>query len=323
MIKERLRKYTYLHTDLRRAAAAQPSYDYADPRPVRERMSRNIAIAESAGFWPRHDEAVDWTDQTVPRSRVPVRVYRPAGGIARPGPAVVFFHGGGFMIGDLDLEHPRCLEMCRTARAIVISVDYRLAPEHPYPAALEDCHRALSWVLDRGAEWGVRTDRVAVSGASAGGCLAAGCALLRRDEGRRLPRFLALIYPVLDDRMTTASMTRDHDDTPVWSRRHSRHMWEHYLGAGSAATDVPPYAAPARAACLRGLPPTYVMTAEHDPLRDEGLGFATRLLRAGVPVEVHNYAGAFHGFDTLSDSTLSSRARTEHYLLLEASLHSD
>jgi acetyl esterase/lipase len=304
------------HNDLALAAIRQPRFDYEKLEVVRETMRRNIAIAEAAGFWKRHDPAVVWADSMVPGTEVTVRVYRRAG--AAPfSAAIAFFHGGGFMVGDLDFEHPRCLEMCRETAAVVISVNYRLAPENPYPAALDECDKVVDWLLRHGSEWDVDPARIALVGCSAGGCLAAATLLRRRDRGDALPAFQLLIYPVLDDRMTTASMQHS-PATPVWDRESTAIMWRRYLGPAAQTASVSPYAAPARADSVAGLPPCYIVTAEHDPLRDEGIGFAHRLLCAGVPTELHQYPGAFHGFDTLSGSAVSKRAREEQYAVLRA-----
>lgn len=302
--------------DLALVAAKQPRFDYSDPVAVRKAMSRNLALAEAAGFWKRHAPDVDWSDLRIPGSEVLVRVYRKKNG-ADSGAAIIFLHGGGFVIGDLDIEHPRCMEMCRMTGAAVVSVDYRLAPEHPFPAGFEDCASVVDWVLDSRSTWGFDSSRVAIVGCSAGGCLAAAVTLRRRDRGQALPCFQLLIYPVLDDRMETASM-KDCTTTPVWDRHNSEQMWRHYLGRQPDRTSICAYAAPARAESLRGLPSTYIMTAEHDPLRDEALVYAQRLLGEGVPTEIHQFAGTFHGFDTLSDSGTSMRARQEQYLLLRA-----
>jgi acetyl esterase/lipase len=194
-------------------------------------------------------------------------------------------------------------------------VDYRLAPEHPFPAGLEDCYAAFAWTLAAAGELGVDASRVAVAGASAGGALATAVALMARDRGEPLPAFQLLLYPVTDDRLITASMTT-FVDIPGWNRRNSEHMWRHYLGGAGPREVCSPYAAPARAEDLRGLPPAYVMTAGFDALRDEGLQYAQRLIEAGIPTELHHYPETFHGFDTLVDAAVSRRARAEHHAVL-------
>jgi len=224
-----------------------------------------------------HDDVVD---------DVPVRVYRPRG-VEGDLPGILYLHGGGFCIGSIETEHLAAVGLTNAIQAVVVSVDYRLAPEHPYPAGLEDCYTALTYLagLD-----GVDTSRLAVHGQSAGGGLAAATALLARDRGGPALCFQALGIPELDDRLETPSMTA-FTGTPMWARPQAIKSWEYYLGGRPADG----YAAPARMDDLTGLPPTYLVTCELDPLRDEGLTYAMRLLAAGVPVEVHNYPGAFHG----------------------------
>jgi acetyl esterase/lipase len=230
------------------------------------------------------EERVEVTDEVV--DGVPVKVYRPRGATGDL-PGILYLHGGGFCIGSAELEHPAAVALTNAVQAVVVNVDYRLAPEHPYPAGLEDCYTALLHLakLD-----GIDTTRLAVHGQSAGGGLAAATALLARDRGGPALCFQALGIPELDDRLETPSMTA-FTDTPMWARPQATKSWEYYL-AGQQADG---YAAPARMEDLSGLPPTYLVTCELDPLRDEGLTYAMRLLAAGVPVEVHNYAGAFHG----------------------------
>jgi acetyl esterase len=311
--------------EIRRAMALLPSFDYADPRAVRAKMDRYLRLSAGAGLWTSTDEAIEVVDRRAgpgSASEVPVRLYIPRERAGMP-PAIVYFHGGAFVVGHLDFEHPRCLEMAKATGSVVIAVDYRLAPEHPFPAGLEDCYAAFAWTLASAGELGVDASRVAVAGASAGGALAAAVALMVRDRGEPPPAFQLLLYPVTDNRLTTASMAA-FVDTPGWNRRNSEHMWRHYLGSalGSAGPHeaCSPYAAPARSEDLRGLPPAYVMTVGFDALRDEGLQYAQRLIEAGIPTELHHYPETFHGFDTLSDTAVSRRARAEHYAVLRRAL---
>lgn len=294
---------------LRRVALLHPQYDYADPAAVRRQMRRRIDQSAAAGLWSATDDRVTWRDDTLSRAgrRVPVRIYEPAAGASCG--VVLYLHGGAFVVGDLDLEHPRCLELCREVGATVVAADYRLAPEHPYPAAFEDVTLVLDAVLDGGLGRPVGAADLALVGCSAGGALALGACLLRRDEGLPPPAFQLLIYPVVDDGLATPAM-RQFPDTPVWDARNSEHMWRHYLAALPGGAP-PHYAVPGRAESVAGLPPTYILTAELDPLRDEAIGLASRLLAAGVPTELHNYPGTFHGFDTLAEAPVSLRARQD------------
>jgi len=236
-----------------------------------------------------------------------VRIYTPKN---REGmlPLVMFFHGGAFVMGDLESEHSRCLRYAADAGCVVVSVDYRLAPEHPFPAGLEDCFSALQWAIAGADELGIDVRRVAVSGTSAGGALAAGVAQVARDRGGPELALQMLVYPVLDDRMTTDSMAK-FSDTPVWDSRNTVSMWIQY-GAGNPPHDK--YAAPGRLDDLAGLPTTCLIVAGYDPLRDEALRYAEALLAAGVQTEVHLISAAYHGFDqVVPDAEISRRSVDE------------
>ena len=208
--------------------------------------------------------------------------------------------------------------MAKETKAVVIAVDYCLAPEHPFPAAITDCYAVYLWAMAEADELGIDVSRIAVAGASAGGALAAAVALMSRDRGVRVPAFQLLLYPVTDDRMITPSMVR-FVDIQGWNRRNSERMWAHYLGERIGG-EVSPYAAPARACDLRGLPPAYVMTVDYDALRDEGIHYAQSLIEAGVSVELHHYPETFHGFDTVAASEVARCARREHYKVLRHAL---
>jgi acetyl esterase/lipase len=255
-------------------------------------------------------EVLEITEHGVPGppdgDDVRVRIYRSPSDEETPRPGALYIHGGGFIAGDLDSEEPRCVRLALDAQCVVVSVEYRLAPEHPYPAAVDDCDAALRWIAASASELGIDPERVGVIGASSGGTLAAATALLARDRGGPPLAFQCLVYPTLDDRMETTSVS--FVGTPMIDGSDVARCWDYYLGADRR--DVPAYAAPGRATDLRGLPPTYIMTAELDPLRDDGLRYAGRLLDAGVSVELHNYAGTFHGFD-LFPTAVSSRALDE------------
>jgi acetyl esterase len=248
---------------------------------------------------------------------VPIRVYRPEG-VATDRPALLTIHGGGFMMGSIEMEHAGATDLARHLSAVVVSVEYRLAPEHPFPAGVEDCYTALVWLAGHAAELGVNAARIAVGGQSAGGGLAAAVALLARDRGGPALCFQFLGIPELDDRLETASM-RAFVDTPMWHRSNAELSWQYYLGAAHGG-DVSPYAAPARAADLSGLPPAYVTTMEFDPLRDEGITYALRLLQAGVSVELHNFPGTFHGSAIVRTAAVSRRGNAELLVALQRGL---
>ncbi len=251
---------------------------------------------------------------------VPVRVYRPTEVPAgRRTPGIVMIHGGGFVIGSVEAEHAGAALMAMGAGAVLVSVDYRLAPEHPYPAALNDCYAALCWLHAEADLLGVDTSRIALAGASAGGGLAAATALFARDQGGPPVCFQMLQIPELDDRLETPSM-QAFVDTPMWNSPLAAQSWRAYLGELSGSPDVPSYAAPARATDLSGLPPAYISTAEHDPLRDEGITYALRLLQSGVSVELHQFPGTFHGSALVTTASVSKRAQVETALVLRRAL---
>ena len=240
---------------------------------------------------------------------VPVRVYRrersaPAGGR----PALLTIHGGGFVLGDVSMEHGIAAVVARELDAVVAAVEYRLAPEHPFPAGVEDCYAALRWLHGEASAFGIDAARIAVGGQSAGGGLAAAVALLARDRGGPPLCFQFLGMPELDHRLDTTSM-RTFVDTPLWNRPNAELSWRYYLGPDSR--DVSPYASPAVAENLRGLPPAYVTTMEFDPLRDEGIVYALRMMEAGVPVELHTFPGTFHGSGAVVGAAVSRRAQVE------------
>jgi acetyl esterase/lipase len=275
-----------------------PRLDLTDPVSARKVVAEHTAAApvpEIAG--------VEIEDRTVPADPdVPVRVYRPDGAQG----AIVWLRGGGWVTGDLDTERPLAAWVAGGSGAVVISVGYRQAPEHPFPAALDDVYAALTWTAGHAAELGIDPDRIAVGGHSAGANLAAAVALRARDQQGPPVRFQLLNQPTLDDRQETWSQ-RNFTDTP-WSDRDTvAAAWRHYLGARPAT----PYAAPARAASLSGLPPAYISTAEFDPLRDEGITYALRLLQAGVPVELHQWPGTFHGSQAILSADVSQRQIAE------------
>jgi acetyl esterase/lipase len=249
-----------------------------------------------------------------------LRLYTPSGRHA-PQPALYDIHGGGFVMGSLRATHARSIRLCRDVGAVVAAVDYRLAPEHPFPAPLEDCFTGLAWLAAHADAIGVDPGRIALHGQSAGGGLAAALALLTRDRGGPAPCFQYLGVPAVDDRLTTPSM-RAFTDTPAWDRAGSELSWDCYLGAGVRGTEqVSGYAAPARAADLSGLPPAYVTAMQFDPLRDEGIAYALALQAAGVPVELHLFPGTFHGSVGVTDAQISRREAAEEVAVLRRALH--
>ncbi|WP_326949146.1 alpha/beta hydrolase [Amycolatopsis sp. NBC_01307] len=285
-------------------------------------LAARASMAQLQEVMPAYEPVhpVDVRDTTVPGPSgapdVPVRVYSPAD---REGtvPGLVYIHGGGFILGDLDMFHASLLHLVDELGIVIVSVDYRLAPEHPFPAPVEDCYAALTWTAAKAAELGIDPDRIGVGGESAGGGLAAATALLARDRGGPALRFQYLGIPELDDRLETPSM-QAYVDTPMWNRPNAVYSWASYLGPESG--DVSPYAAPARATDLTGLPPAFVTTCQFDPLRDEGIQYAQRLLQAGVTTELHHYPGTFHGSAIIQDAAVSRRMLADEVAALRRGL---
>jgi acetyl esterase/lipase len=224
-------------------------------------------------------------------------------------PCVYFMHGGGYVFGSSEMDDLRFDRWCQELNCAGISVEYRLAPETPYPGPLEDCYAGLKWAYDHAEELGIDRARLGIGGASAGGGLAAGLALLARDRGEVPLAFQLLIYPMIDDRRTNESATWE---VPIWSPRSNEAGWRAYLGPLFGRNDIPGYAAATRANDVSGLPAAYVMVGALDGFLDEDVEYAMRMTRAGVPVELHVYPGGPHGFDGLLPGTaLARRARLD------------
>jgi acetyl esterase len=275
-----------------------PPADLTDPVTARKHLAELAAAAP-----PPDTTGMEIEDRTVPADpQVAVRIYRPH----QAQGAIVWLRGGGFVMGDLDTEHPWAARLADGSGAVVLSVSYRRAPEHPFPAALDDAYAVLTWTAEHAAELGIDPERIAVGGHSAGAGLAAAVALRARDQQGPPIRFQLLNQPQLDDRQETWS-ARHFTDTPWMTRDKLAATWRHYLGSAPAS----PYAAPARAADLSGLPAAYLATAEFDPLRDEAIAYGLRLLQAGVPVELHQWPGTFHGSQAILSAEISQRQIAE------------
>ena len=264
-------------------------------------------------------EGVTSQDQSVPGPQgdpaVRVRIYQPHGRLSTL-PALLWIHGGGYVMGDIEQDDRLMQQLAKRIGCVAVSVDYRLPPEHPFPAPVEDCYTGLQWLFAHAGELGVDPSRIAIGGASAGGGLAAGLALLARDRGEVQVAFQLLIYPMIDDRnVTPASYAIT--DPRVWHRESNRLGWKAYLGRDGGGDDVSPYAAAARATDLRNLPPAYIPVGALDLFIDENIEYAQRLIQAGVPTELHVYPGAFHGFDVFAPSAAVSKqfkAERDHAL---------
>lgn len=257
------------------------------PEEARESMR-----SRTAGLGPFPDVAATTEHRVQVRGgEIPIRLYAPGG--PGPHPVLVFYHGGGWVIGDLDTHDGVCRSLTNAAACTVASVDYRLAPESKYPVAAEDAYAALGWIVANGARLGIDSRRVAVGGDSAGGNLAAVAALMARDRKGPALVLQALIYPVTNHDLDTPSY---HENATgyVLTREAMRWFWRHYLERAEQGRE--PLASPLQAPSLAGLPPALVITAACDPLRDEGEAYAARLRDAGVPVTLTRYDGMFHGF---------------------------
>ncbi|MGF1598716.1 MAG: alpha/beta hydrolase [Acidimicrobiales bacterium] len=236
---------------------------------------------------------------------VRLRVHRRRGSDdAGPLPCLFWIHGGGYVLGSPEQDDLRFDRWCQRFDLVGVAVQYRLAPEHPFPAGVEDCYAGLRWVKEHGAELGIDTDRVGIGGPSGGGGLAAALALMVRDRAELTIDYQLLIYPMIDDTLTTGT---SHFEVPVWDRASNTFGWSSYLGDRFGTDDVPSHAAPARATDLSGLPPTYLMVGSLDAFADEDIEYARRLNHAGVPVELHVYPGAPHGFEGFAPGAAVSR----------------
>jgi triacylglycerol lipase len=259
------------------------------------------------------DDSVDLSEHIAPGSAgepdVRIVLYRPKG-LRNDAPAVLQIHGGGFVFGTAELGDPRNRALAKAAACVVASVEYRLAPEASYPAALNDCYAALEWLHANASALSVDPRRIAVRGESAGGGIAAALTILTRERKGPPILFQVLIYPMLDDR-TCAEHSQPLAGEFVWNEDSNSFAWRSWLGTAAGSVDVPPLAAPARVADLRGLPPTFLGTAALDLFMDENLQYVRRLARAGVPTEVYVAPGAFHGFDALAPEAAVSRRFNE------------
>lgn len=290
----------YLPEDLERIRKNQP------PEP---RRSDKVKIHE------RKIEGKDGHEMIV-------RIYEPAeqNGEAKR-PALLWIHGGGYIMGHPSHDDDLLQEIVETVGCVVFSPDYRLAPEHPFPAGLEDCYSTLLWISQSYEEFKIELSRLAIGGASAGGGMTVALALLARDRKGPKICFQMPLYPMIDDRNMTPS---SHEIThpAVWNRRNNLAAWSMYLGDGNRE-DVSPYAAPIRADNLADLPPTYTCVGQLDPFRDETIEYVMRLAQAGVEVEFHLYPGGYHAFEIAApDAPISRKARSEYIGALSRALQS-
>lgn len=265
-------------------------------------------------------------DQIVPgpigAPAIRLRIQRPAAATTEL-PCIYHIHGGGMIMGSIDDDgHPSISSAVERIGCVLISVEYRLAPEDLYPAQIEDCYAGLTWVAEHAEALAIDPSRLAIAGESAGGGLAAATALRARDEGGPQIAFQYLIYPMLDDRNETPSSREFTGTWPGWPREMNLLGWRALLGDAVGGPDVSPYAAPARAMDLRGLPAAYIDCGGLELFRDEIVDYAQRLMQAGVSVEFHCWPGVFHGWERVApDAVVTRRALAARYVALERALH--
>lgn len=276
------------------AEAEAPEFHEVSVTESRRLYTESASVPPTIEVYSVEDLTLKDLSRDAPVGGIPVRIYRPS---EAPAPVHVHFHGGGWVIGDLQTHDADCREICVAAGCIVISVDYRLAPEHPFPAGLNDCYAAICWASAHTADLGARLGPVSIGGDSAGGNLAAAAALMARDHNGPEIALQLLLYPVTEPSMSSASFN-DNAEGYLLSKTMMAWFWDHYCPDIEQRNN--PLASPLLAPDLSGLPPAIVLTAEYDPLRDEGEAYANRMAEAGVAVEMRRYDGFIHGFFSLA-----------------------
>jgi acetyl esterase/lipase len=298
----------YYDPAVRAAIEAGPRLGTVDARTLPKVRADRMLLNEQV---PLSDQ-VTRTDLKVPGpeagSEIRLRVHRRKG-LEGNQPCMYWIHGGGYVLGSPEQDDLRFDRWCQKYDLVGVAVQYRLAPEHPYPAAVEDCYAGLKWVKEHGAEIGVDTNRVGIGGPSGGGGLAAALALVVRDRAELAIDYQLLIYPMIDDRRTSVTANWD---VPVWNTASNEFGWKSYLGDLHGSDEIPYHAAPIRASDLSGLPPTFIMVGTLDAFCDEDIEYAQRLNQCGVPVELHVYPGAPHGFEGFApDAPVARQARRD------------
>jgi acetyl esterase/lipase len=300
------------HPELRRAARLIPRFSFTP------RLARLARFIQRLRGIPKPPAVAGLTirDVVIPgpasNPELRVRVYAPDGA-AGARPAMLWVHGGGFIVGTPEQDQANNIALCRDLGMVVVAVNYRLGPDHPYPAGLDDCYAALEWLHRRAGDWGVREDRIAIGGNSAGAGLAAGLALFAHDRGEVPVACQLLIYPMLDDR-TTLRTDIDQANLRLWNSPSNVVGWTSYLGRKPGGEGVPEYAAPARRERLAGLPPAWIGVGTCDLFHDEDLAYAERLSAAGVPCTLVVVEGAFHGFDLVGQKVPVARDFRDSYV---------
>ncbi|APR82989.1 Hypothetical protein A7982_08338 [Minicystis rosea] len=287
-------------------ASEIPPAPPGDWKTRRQRAEGTLSLIGALQPIPSDVITKDFTTTGHDGAKVPLRWYAKQG--SSPGSAALYIHGGGMILGSVDLYDATLKRYVSQSGVPLLAVDYRLAPEHPHPTPVEDCYAGLAWLTEHARELYADPARIAVMGDSAGGGLAAATALVARDRGGPKLARQILIYPMLDDRTTTA----DPEIAPfaVWTYDDNVTGWSALLGASAGKEGVSPYGAPARATSLAGLPKAYIEVGELDIFRDEDIEYARRLSRAGVPTELHVHPGVPHAFESFAPDTDVSRRST-------------
>lgn len=257
---------------------------------------------------PPDDVVVEerWTPGRNDMPPVRLVIYAPAG--KRSNRSVLLHtHGGGYLVGKPELSDARLRSIVAELGCVIVSVDYRLPPEHPHPAPIEDCYTGLKWLHDNAKALGVNENKIAIGGESAGGGLAAALTLLARDRGEVPIVFQLLIYPMLDDRTCVEESPNAHTGEFIWPRDANTLGWQCLLGKNPGASEASPYAVPARATSLNGLPPTFIAVGALDLFLEENIAYAQRLLKAGIATELHVYPGAYHAFDMMATAAVAQQ----------------
>lgn len=293
------------HVDLKTAGRFFPTFT------MTPRSTRIIRWLTALLPGVRASKGVTVEDVHVPGPKqapaVRVRVYR-ASHVRAPAPALLWIHGGGYVIGRPEMDDELCVDFARELGIVVVSVDYRLAPEHPFPAPLEDCYAALHWVFSNAEALGIVRERIGIGGASAGGGLAAALAQLAHERREHRLVMQVLVYPMLDDR-TTARVDIEDKHLRGWNQPSNVFGWQSYLGQAPNGPDAPKHAVPARCEDLSGLPPAWIGVGTCDLFHDEDLAYAERLKAAHVPCEFVVVPGAFHGFDRIPGAAVAKEFR--------------
>ncbi|WP_018759405.1 alpha/beta hydrolase [Paenibacillus terrigena] len=294
--------------ELRSTLAQFPGFQLEDHLAWSRSLLSNPPIEKS--------EDVCTTSRMIPGAagEMLVKIYEPAQRTDAKLPAMLWIHGGGYVMGHPDMDDALCERFVQAAKCVVVSVDYRLAPEHAYPAAIEDCYAGLTWMTDEAELLRIDLERVAIAGASGGGGLTAALALMVRDKGGPALIFQMPLYPMLDNRNSTTSSHEITTANATWNRANNLAAWRMYLGEENDASDLSPYAVPSRAENLAGLPPTYTCVGQLDLFRDETIEYVTRLAEAGVDVEFHLYPGAYHCFEVFVPQAEVSQRASQSYV---------